>query len=101
MTNPGIYVIQCVLNLAEGHPAGTVFSIFVNNTTLAAPAATRLSAGPIMIFRVADYGVNATVRIVNNSNHNVSIIEGEGIGGSNLGSAGHCIFYRIADRGVT
>jgi len=94
---PGIYVLECVLNLAADNDPGNDFAISLNNNLInaVAPAASAANAGPIVIIRVQSYLANTTVKIINRSGHNIRLANG-----INAGSAGHFIFYRIADAGA-
>ncbi|RGP42328.1 hypothetical protein BTW32_31305, partial [Bacillus thuringiensis] len=99
ITNPGLYVLGVTLNYNPATGGNTVFAVSLNSTaTIVAPAANAGTVGPISIIRIAMYTSGTAIQIRNRSTGQVTIKNGnDPTGNELLNSAGHIIFYRIAD----
>lgn len=92
---PGIYALSVALNFGAPTPANSYFGISINGSALVAPSTNANETGQISVFRVGTLAAGDTVQVVNGAIGTVTLAESPGV----TGSAGHLMFFRIADMG--
>ncbi|MCL2397441.1 MAG: hypothetical protein FWC93_05175 [Defluviitaleaceae bacterium] len=96
ITRAGLYSLTCVLSLDNGNPPDNTFYVELNGTSPVAGTANLGNDGQIVLTRVGNFAADTAIRIVNGSNHTVTISNATG----NPNSAGHLSLFRFADGGV-
>jgi hypothetical protein len=92
----GLYSLTCVLSLAAGNPAGSTFYVELNRASPVAGTANMGTGGQIVLTRVGFFAAGTTLRIVNGSQHTVTLENSP----ANHSSTGHLSLFRFADGGV-
>jgi hypothetical protein len=92
----GVYSLTCVLSLDDGNPPDSCFYIEVNGTAPVASSSSYATTGQITIIRVGYHVAGTTLRIVNASDHAVTLKTSTR---TNSG-AGHLSMFAFADNGI-
>jgi hypothetical protein len=92
---PGLYSLTCVLSLAADNPAENCFYIEINKNTRVAGTSNMNASGQLVLTRVGYFEAGTALRIINASNHAVTL---------NYAGlpqcSGHLSLFRFADNAV-
>lgn len=96
ITITGLYSLTCVLSLDEGNQPDNTFLVELNGSHPVSGTANMGTCGQITLTRVGHLSEGTTIRIVNGSDHTVTLNNAT----ANAASTGHFSLFKFADAGV-